>query len=55
MTITEINAVFAAIDMAANTRAERERFRTWMVNALYELEMRGLMSHRVSPIDLLRK
>ncbi len=45
MTITEINAVFAAIDLASNTRAENARFRAKMVDVLYELEFRGLMSH----------
>lgn len=57
MTITEINAVFLALDLAANTRSEANRFRAKMVDVLLDMEMRGLMSNRlsVSPTSEPRK
>jgi len=59
MTVTEINAVFTALDLASNTRAERERFRAKMVDVLYDLLMCGLIADdrrlRVSPAPEPRK
>ncbi len=44
MTITEIDAVFAAIDIASKTAAESARFRAAMVAVLYDLLMTGGLS-----------